>query len=304
MAKTTRLRDWTKAIRDDVVHGDPPRSDVDWGEPDGIPTVYAKTYVGLVRVVGYVQYRTEHRVLMRGQTACYGVMKPSAYRGAGAREVDPALETMLEGFRAASSLDRRPRHEPSTEPFLQHYGIRTRWLDLVDNLLHALFFAAYEQVRTDDGTWQHRPATSERSYIYLVDCGSERDIHPVQVVEKRRVVGVSGVWEGSDGFQLCDLRRAKPSKVLRPHVQHGYLCRPGERQSDLWDRVLARVELATADALRWLGEGAAVLPAMLFPGPRADQAFAKLLEPGVEAFFAHEVAAGRDFGAVARYRNG
>ena len=304
MAKTPRLRDWTKAIRDDVVHGDPPRSDVDWGEPAGIPTIIARTYVGLVRVVGYVQYRTEHRVLLRGQTACYGVMKPSAYRGAGPREVDPLLEELLVGFRGVSGLDRRPRHEPSTEPFLQHYGIRTRWLDLVDNLVHALFFAAYEQVPTGDGAWTHRPGGGERSYIYLLDCGSERDMHPVRMVENKRVVTVSGVWEGSDGFQLCDLRRAKPSKVLRPHVQHGYLCRPGERISDLWDRVLARIEIARDDALQWLGEGLAVRPEMLFPGPKDDQALAKLIDPAVEEYFAASAAAGRDFGSIARYRNG
>jgi hypothetical protein len=50
----------------------------------------------------------------------------------------------------------------------------------------------------------------ERTYIYLMDCGSDREMQPVRVVAQRRVVEVYGVWEGSGGFQLCDLRRAKP----------------------------------------------------------------------------------------------
>jgi hypothetical protein len=156
-------------------------------------------------------------------------MKPSIYRSYSSSQVDGPLDTFLDHFRNRSQIDLRPVYRPSTEPVLQHYGIKTRWLDLVDSVLHAVFFAVHSvesAVDPDGVSWlSHVQSSDEFGFIYLLDCGTERELKALQVLEDMIIKDVSGVWMASDGFQLCDLRRAKPSKALRLHSQHGLLCR-------------------------------------------------------------------------------
>jgi hypothetical protein len=243
-----------------------------------------KSYAALVRVVGYVKYMSSSNVLMRGQTNCYGCMKPSAYRNTTARQIDDEVEKFLSHFRKKTGFDPDPIHQVSTEALLQHYGIRTRWLDLVDSLAHALFFAAYEMSKRE-GTYSFKGKEGDFAYVHLIDCGTDRDLAAVKVLDGLRIVNTAGVWETTDGFALCDLRRAKSSKALRPHAQHGYLCRPPRGESDLWTRVLLRIAFSPEQARSWLGNGAALSPEELFPDAKNDRVYGKLLSSEVRSVF-------------------
>lgn len=273
-----KLDHWTDLIERHLMKG-PDGRDVQSGVVDGLPSVTVKTYQGLVRTIGYVKYMSRANVLMRGQTSCSGSMKPQAYRGATPSAVDAGLDFFFARVRAHLNIDRAPAEQASTEPIFQHYGIRTRWLDLVDAIPHALFFALHEFKYLDEvaSIATYGPTSGDVGYIYLIDCSADEDLHAVRVLDGVVVRAVRGVWESSDGFQLCDLRRAKPSKALRPHAQHGYLCRPPPRHDNLWERVLLRLIVPAQDARRWLGNGTAVSFGEMFPGPEADQYYKQLL---------------------------
>ena len=60
---------------------------------------------------------------------------------------------LIDGVRIndPSTVDNEPIHKLATEPLLQHYGIETRWLDVVDSVPHALFFATHQLVASPRG---------------------------------------------------------------------------------------------------------------------------------------------------------
>lgn len=274
-----------------------PDPDAHAGEFEGLPAIFVRTYEGLVRTLGLIKYaRREHRVLFRGQTGCWGALAPTLYRRVADPAVaDPAVEACMEAYRTAMSRDLRPDQAQTTEPLLQHYGVHTRWLDLVDSVPHALFFAVWQMKELAGGDFGYFHSDQPSGVFYLVDCGRESDMRPVEVDGEV----VSGLWEEEGtGFRLCDLRRAKPSKALRPHSQHGWLVRPEPGKTDLWDRVLLRIVIPADAGLNWLGPGTCVSPRALFPAPGPDRVFSRLLSPKMQEFFA-----GQDprFGSIQRF---
>src|SRR3954470_4149117 len=121
------------------------------------------------------------------------------------------LQEVKEGF---GLLGNTPEY--TFEPLLQHYGIRTRWLDLVDNFWTALWFACQEARSTGelDQYLHFSPSPKEYAYVILMQGGAERldPERPGQII--------------SDQTTIIDLRRSAPSTYLRPHAQHAMLmCR-------------------------------------------------------------------------------
>jgi hypothetical protein len=279
---------WTDKVERELFRG----GAVTVGECDGHPVVDCARYEALVRIYGYVKYNAHTNVLMRGQTSCRGMMRASALRGdPPPREaaIRDGLEAFLTAIRDEMRVDTLPRQRPSTEPMLQHYGIRTRWLDLVDSIPHALYFAAHGVVQDGDGVLHPEPVSvaeaREHAYIYLINCGSDEELERVRVLEGNEVVPCRGIWRASDGFQLVDLRRAKPSKALRPHAQHGYLCRASPDAPDLWEnRVLLKIRLRRFEAVRWLGNGGAFSFDSIFPSEVDDRYYQSFFASGVREF--------------------
>ncbi|WP_217694889.1 hypothetical protein, partial [Deinococcus marmoris] len=170
-------------------------------------------------------------------------------------------------------------HIKSIEPLLQHYGIQTTWLDLVDNIWIALWFSCYKAVSSGkDGKYLNFERRSERkenktqryAYIILVaaDLSSAKVISP-------------GIWKGIN-TELIDLRLAAPSIFLRPHAQHGLLFRnlgkPSGRDSDYSSSIAGIVRVDLADALDWLGNGNLLDTHSLFPPASYDSGYEILLE--------------------------
>lgn len=286
--------DWTDRIGVSLRKGAGPDPAARVVEHEGLPAVAVNSYQGLVRVLGYMKYSLKDKwILFRGQTRCYGSLQPGIYRASddSPADLDRLFDRFLDEYRDTIGFDPRPAHKVTTEPLLQHYGVRTRWVDLVDSIPYALFFATrrLQRIVGRDDVYAYVESPEPHGVIYLVDCGYEQELRPVSVVENGQPQDVPGIWaefEGrqATGFQVCDLRRAKPSKALRPHAQHGWLCRPEAGEQDLWYRVVLRIVVPTSAARQWLGSGDCTSAAALFPSPEDDFNFHRLLDARNQEF--------------------
>lgn len=300
--------EWTDKIDRSLRKGGGPDPSARAVIHEGLPAVSVDSYQGLVRVLGYMKYSLKDKwILFRGQTKCYGSLKPGIYRASTdpPAEVDGLLERFLDEYRAEVGFDPKPAHKVTTEPLLQHYGIRTRWVDLVDSIPYALFFATrkLQHIHGSDDVYAYIDSPEDTGVIYLVDCGFEQEMRPVSVIDGNRPQDVPGIWaefEGrqATGFHVCDLRRAKPSKALRPHAQHGWLCRPELGEQDLWYRVVLRIVVPKSAARVWLGSGDCTSAPALFPSPDDDFNYARLLDQRNQEFL---MAQDNRLGSIMRF---
>jgi hypothetical protein len=257
----------------------------------------------LTQLIGWLRFTTTGAaVVYRGQTAIHGSMQASGFRGLG-RSGRERLASAIRGYidilagmpctcpngpfafgsghRCGERVSGGRSHHvvsgtarAAIEPLLQHYGVKTRWLDVVDNIWIALWFACHRQVSKPPHAFHLRrsPAAEgdgSMAYIAVLETG-ELSTAPV-----------SGYLLGSQA-RLIDLRYAVPSVYLRPHAQHGLLIAPAKLGSaDGSLPVLAYVEIQLSDALLWLGSGAMTSSYVLFPPAARDEGFRRLLKaPG------------------------
>jgi hypothetical protein len=105
----------------------------------------------LVQAAGYLKHlraKSPHNksVYFRGQSKLYPTLPPSLYRGLtkpDARDQrDAKMQVFLKRVRKEQKV-LRAVDEHIREPLLQHYGFKTRWLDVVDNVWVALWFACH-----------------------------------------------------------------------------------------------------------------------------------------------------------------
>lgn len=155
-----------------------------------------------------------------------------------------------------------------TYSLLQHYGLKTPYLDVVDNIWTALWFATHTATSTVVGTNEHinySNSTTDFSYILLIATDAMNEI------------STSGVYEGSE-TELVDLRKAAPSIFLRPHLQHAYTIKGKDNMgNDLSNRVTAIAEFPTKLGLEWLGTNAPLTTRALFPPVQYDIGYRQLL---------------------------
>jgi hypothetical protein len=248
---------------------------VAWHAKEGVLEV--TTPHALARAVGYIKYagNAQGPVLFRGQNQLYPTMLPALFRGV--KNAGPmynrigALKKYVQDVKAAGAfLGNTPEY--TFEAILQHYGIRTRWLDLVDNFWTALWFACQQARSTGKlGEYLHfSPSSTEFAYVVLLQGGPER-LDP-----KRPGVAVS------DQTTIIDLRRAAPSTFLRPHAQHAMLmCRnsydSGPESMNLAAFVVGIIRVKTALARSWLGTGELTSTHHVFPPPVYDDGYHSLL---------------------------
>lgn len=236
----------------------------------------------MTQAAGYLKHVHGHdsdeHIFFRGQAKLYASLVPSLFRGCTtvqargkrAAALHQRLNVAAEKNKAFNKFD--PAFQ---EPLLQHYGFRTTWIDLVDNIWVALWFACNTaKVSGPHGEYVHfeqRKANNwnDFAYILLIGAGAQA----AAACKPGFVVGKS--------TELVDLRTGVPSIFLRPHAQHGVLfrmrgdsvARPGDYRSQI--RGVIRVNLE--DALSWLGQGSLLGVHSLFPPPSYDQGYGYLL---------------------------
>ena len=246
---------------------------------NSIDITHVKSIHALNQLVGYVKYvnRGDSRIYFRGQTKLYPALRASIFRNSKTESSVGVRNSSIGSYiaecsKAVSSISNLSRY--AKEPLLQHYGIKTRWLDLVDNLWIAIWFGLHEyKTQYLDRYYEfvyQRADSDGYLYIYLManDAFVEKDSSP-------------GLFVGSK-TSVIDLRVSSPSIFLRPHSQHALLMKSRVNDSlddiDLSNHLVHIVKISVADARDWLGSGRLITAENIYPSPLYDHGYGLLLE--------------------------
>lgn len=234
----------------------------------------------LIQLAGYAKFvcRANGPVYFRGQNVNHKKMIPALYRGSGSlvsfnnrrTDINAQIRGMVEKEAFMVSTP-----EYAYEPLMQHYGFNTKWLDLVDNIWTALWFACHEAHVTGAAkNYVHFERSREEfSYIFLFNIG--------WICKQSR----PGLFSTKSGYLGIDLRVAVPSLYLRPHAQHGLLvCREKTKifeDLDYSDRIVGTLKVKTTEALEWLGSNPLTQVHYMFPPPKYDPGYKLLLSKDI-----------------------
>ena len=250
--------------------------------------------VSLNQIVGYAKYinRDSGEVFYRGQTKLYPTMCPSLFHGKTTPRARQKAQATLSQQIQKVIHDRQLCKEIGfnsdsdtiiIEGMLQHYGCKTKCIDVVDNHWIALWFGLnkyFALTRKENlyATYRTRvaipPYTSDDEYQYLIMICADKGQEVKQgVVYGKKVTTV-------------DLRYALPSTFIRPHAQHGLVLKKvssgGDDTFDLANRVVAILRMKTTDVLNWIGNGTLLSQCSLFPAPPFDWGYNILLSRQTE----------------------
>lgn len=245
--------------------------------------IVAKDPQALVTIAGYLKYvhakEEGEGVYFRGQTKLFGTLQPALYRGlvnpAASAKRDATLKDMLWAVRSSAPIFQK-FGAYAHEPLLQHYGISTTWIDLVDNVWIALWFACNRAIISGKSKahmhFEKRIPGDDEKYAFILLISAE-------IVARNRKK--PGYYFGPT-TELVDLRMAAPSIFLRPHAQHGLLFRKrgnakSGRPIDYSTQIRGVIAVELSKALDWLGSGQMVSAHSLFPPPYYDGGYDILL---------------------------
>lgn len=255
----------------------------------------------LNQFIGWVKFTNHGKtVLYRGSTELYKNISPSIFRGqyteAGQEKqiekLDKLLKLIYKDYKLAKSLHfDNCFHEYQKRlivlSVLQHYGIHTDCLDVVDNHWIALWFGLnrYEGKQVKSGYYgtyfpridmfDGNPYIPIYQYIYVFVVEKEIDIRG----KDKDIADFSC----SDQVFAFDLRRLLPSMYIRPHAQHAWMIKSPKRimldhQPNFIDNLAYIIKLNSFHVMKWLGNGLLVNQRYLFPGPQYDFGYDVLLK--------------------------
>lgn len=251
----------------------------------GCNVYHVKKPFVLVQAAGYLKHvrakSNNKSVFFRGQGKLYQTIPPTLYRGLKLPQArdkrDAAMEKVLEDIRKNQQVLRAVNAHVQ-EPILQHYGLKTRWLDVVDNVWVALWFACHtahafgkhgEYLHFEKRVVRHTNPDSCYAYILLLEAANTPD----------NEVG-TGCFKDIDSAAI-DLRIAVPSHFVRPHAQHGLVIKAldqaGRAPIDFSSLLVGIIRVDLADALEWLGSGDLLSIHSLFPPPPYDFGYQEIL---------------------------
>lgn len=248
----------------------------------------------LMQFVGYCKYTNaeNYNVYMRGQISLYGgEMMPALYRGqknysSTALNFRKRLNQSIKEIDILSGYDKR-----IVEPMLQHYGVKTTSIDLVDNVWVALWFGLHCADSVYAGGRENLYySESKEEYAYIILIASDA----VYSIGK-------GIYEGIDSI-LVDLRKAVPSYFVRTHAQHALMMKRKERNIDsidkndvdLTDLIVGIAKIPVKIGLEWSGNNKLLSVGNLFPSAFFDYGYRKMLDQ----YPLRDKAQARDWGTV------
>lgn len=249
-------------------------------DSSGLEVLHVSNPHALSQAVGYMKFTAKpyERIFLRGQANLYPTLPPSLYRGisseSGQNKRHKRLSDAIEVFRESCPIfNKFPGY--AHEPLLQHYGIKTTWVDIVDNVWVGLWFSIYQAFAEGKNSeflhFDVRTPTVDAPFGYLLLLAASED---------RRSSPMKGMMRGRE-TEVIDLRIAAPSIFLRPHAQHGLLLRAkGTRDGRILDysnAVRGIIRYNLNEAIEWLGSGNMVGVRGLFPPPYFDGGYRILL---------------------------
>lgn len=217
------------------------------------PRLYCDEPAIVARFWSQLRQETTGQLLIRGQTNNHPRMVPGLFRSA-ASPADQLLaaessfaDAVVEAFPENGRFHRA--HLPA---LLQHYGFKTSWLDVVDNLWTAVWFATHS-VSERQGAVRASP-NKKSGWLYFLQPAANQSI---------------------------DLRRAHQALSLRPHVQAGWSMRGTQESSeDLDQYVIATVEFPFDD--RWTLSGYLGSVGFFFPSAELDNTLTRLYKRDID----------------------
>lgn len=229
----------------------------DWGAirsprrgQSGHPVLYILDMRGLLLAAGLMRYllhQEDTRLYYRGQARDHDHLTLSLYRSATnltkaeRQQREERLEKQLDAIKGV--FDINPRRDPEREALAQHYGLRTRCLDVIDHVQTAAWFA-YDRLQQEDT--ERRDAVG---HIYLLAA------------------------DAAEAYvEAIDLRM-KPSNWLRPHLQQALMLFRGPRalQQTDFDFACAAHFIVPRPLLHAWSGYSAIPHYVLFPTPEQDQ---------------------------------
>ena len=256
-------------------------------EKKEIPIYHIDSFHQLTQFVGYAKYKNGNigGVYLRGQTSLYenenkdGKLKakltPSCFRKQYASS-DIRISKITEKLHAVLSSHKTLQgySDDIAFPLLQHYGMKTYWLDVVDNLWVALWFALHDFKTkiVEDRQLCHIHETDNKNVYILLLCSEDN-------CRKGKISVPQGVYYG-ERTVLVDLRRALPSIYLRPHAQHALMLRKTKIPlcTDYSDLIVGIAELSKSKALSWIGHTGLLSAQSLFPSQYFDGGYSRMLQ--------------------------
>jgi len=260
--------------------------------------IYEVTSVhALSQIIGHAKFNNQAygNIFCRGECKLHDSLKPSLFRTR--RNIETATTHVTQLIRKISDDQYMPnelklgkyqeeqkRHV--IEGVLQHYGISTRFIDVVDNHWVALWMGLNRIEKSKQiNSYYHY---SER-YIPLAQGSlAEQDyfqyILLIAVPFPTKSIKM-GIGESKE-YITVDLRQALPSVFLRPHAQHGLIVRkkvttPCTPESyDMASSVVGIIQIRIDRVKEWIGTGALLTQDNLFPAPAYDYGYDLLLQRG------------------------
>lgn len=247
----------------------------------GLKVYHVKKPFTLIQALGYLKFNRAQQgkaVYYRGQAKLRNSLVSSLLRGVTTTGRAGQRVGVMNGFLDRVRNEQRallavPHH--AQEAVLQHYGLRTRWLDVVDNVWVALWFACHsalahgprdEYLHFERRVPRRIPEAERYAYILLIEVSN-------------RPMTERGLC-GDASSEAIDLRIAVPSHFIRPHLQHGLVVRGlnnGETALDYMNLVAGIIRIDLEDALEWLGAGDYLSVHGLFPPPAYDFGYSEVL---------------------------
>lgn len=245
-------------------------------------------------------------MLYRGQCKLYKTIEPSIYHGIESTRARNSRNHLLnlvidraindKDFSHFMKLDSSSISRTRLESVLQHYGIPTHYVDVVDNHWTALWFGAnkytaylrntfckYEKRSVDMGELlQKRIELSESEFDAHLETIKDSMYQYLLLIaaSKSETASDNGISIGDDTISV-DLRSTLPSTFLRPHAQHGWTIKrkapDNEHGLDMANNVVGILRIRVCDVFNWIGNGELLSQESLFPNPHFDQGYNVLL---------------------------
>lgn len=254
---------------------------------------------GLNQLLGHVKFNNREfgDVLYRGQGVLFDSLTPSLFREwkgrTGTLGRSRQLSTIIGKFMHTNKISGDFKLGPDekanrykVEGVLQHYGVPTKCIDLVDNHWVALWMGLYEckkQVMVD--TYYHY----QKREIPIVDVlKGVKSLYDslYQYILLLAVPYGKHTEDGiivSDDYVTVDLRKAVASVFLRPHAQHAIVAERNVKnpqsvlEYDMASAVVGILRMRIDIVDKWLGNGGLVTQENLFPPPSMDKGYDQLL---------------------------
>jgi len=263
-----------------------------------VPIYEVENVHALNQLIGYAKFinHSYGDVYYRGECKLHDSLLPSLFRGYTntsiiAGQLNNLIKKILndEHMKNEIKIDLSDRTSAAlkVEGILQHYGIKTRFIDVVDNHWVALWMGLNRCIKYKQLYEYYHYNEREIPLIDFADgkeC-TEEDLYQylLLIAVPGNSVRINNGIYSSDDFYEIDLRQALPSTFLRPHAQHGLVIkkRPHDgdqvEKYDIATNVVGIVKIRIDRVKQWIGTGELLTQDNLFPAPAYDNGYDVLL---------------------------